>query len=332
MSTSKKLFFSLLSFLIICNLSSCDNRGYKQNEGIIWHTGFHITYRSDRDYIDSIMTVLNRVGDSMNVFDPGSLTSRVNREDSVEINQDFAQVYNMSERINRLTGGAFDPTLGPLITAWGFGKGHRATSDTLRIDSLLQLVGINKTKISGGRLIKQNRAIEFNFSAIAKGYGCDVVAAMLKRNGVQDYLVEIGGEIACSGVGPSGGKWRVSIDRPDFSDSICHDSQCIIELSDCGLATSGNYRNYHGEGAGRYGHTISPTTGHPVSTDVLSATVIAPTCMEADALATSMMALGSAKARRLAGELHLPVLLVLNDMTTWQSEEFRTIRAATPEP
>lgn len=332
MSTSKKLLFSLLSFLIICNLWSCDKRGYRQNEGMIWHTGYHISYQSDRDYGDSIITVLDRIGDSMNVFDPKSLTSLVNREDSVEIDRDFEQVYNMSVRINRLTGGAFDPTLGPLITAWGFGKGHKATSDTLRIDSLLQLVGIDKTKISGGRLVKQNRAIEFNFSAVAKGYGCDEVAAMLRRNGVQDYLVEIGGEIACSGVGPSCGKWRVSIDRPDFSDSISHDSQCIIELSDCGLATSGNYRNYHGEGTGRYGHTISPTTGHPVSTDVLSATVVAPLCMEADALATSMMALGSVKARKLAEELHLPVLLVLNDMSTWQSEEFRTICATASEP
>lgn len=325
MKVSYLSIFSAACVSAVALLSSCAHPSFRSNEGMVWHTQYHITYEAERDYGDSIIAILDRVGDSMNVFDPNSLASRVNREDSVPVNADFERVYNMSVRINNLTGGAFDPTLGPLITAWGFGKGHKATADTLRVDSLLQFVGINKTGIAAGRLVKQNRGIEFNFSAVAKGYGCDEVGAMLRRNGVENYLVEIGGEISCLGAGPSGGKWRVSIDRPVVSDTINHDSQCIVLLSNCGLATSGNYRNFHQEGGNRYGHTISAVTGRPVRTDVLSVTVVAPTCMEADALATSMMALGSKKAQELAGSLHLPVLLVLDSLQTWQSPEFESI-------
>jgi len=151
---------------------------------------------------------------------------------------------------------------------------------------------------------------------------------MLERNGCRNILVEIGGEIRCTGQSPSARKWRVSVDRPIETDSVIHESQCIVEISDCGLATSGNYRNFHKTANGMtYGHTIAATTGRPVRTDVLSATVVAPTCMEADALATSMMALGSEEAVKLASRLHYPVMLVLNDMSVWQSKEFKELLA-----
>lgn len=296
-------------------LPGCGGDRYRTDEGMVWHTAYHVAYRSERDMRDSIISTLDRVGASLNVFDPSSVASRANASDSVPVDADYIRVYEMSRHINQVSGGAFDPTLGPLITAWGFGKGHRATADTLRIDSLLALTGIAKSRIENGVLIKGNPHMEFNFSAIAKGYGCDQVAEMLERNGISDYLVEIGGEIRCAGISPSGGKWRVSIDRPVISDSINHDSQRIVEISGCGMATSGNYRNFHRDSSGVYGHTISAKSGRPARTDVLSATVIAPTAMEADALATSMMALGSADASVLARRLGYPVLLVLADST-----------------
>ncbi|MDE6007364.1 MAG: FAD:protein FMN transferase [Muribaculaceae bacterium] len=310
-------FTALASLLLLIITSACV-KSYRKAEGMVWHTSYHVTYESDRDLSDSILAAFNTVGQSLNVFDSTSLVSKVNNGDSIPVDGHFATVYEMARRVNRISDGAFDPTLGPLIDAWGFGKGHKATADTLRIDSLLNITGIARTKIENGTLIKEDRRISFNFSAIAKGYGCDMVAEMFERNGVSNYLVEIGGEIRCGGKSPSGNKWRVSIDRPIRSDSIRHDSQCIVEISGCGLATSGNYRNFSTDGAPGTGHTISVTTGRPVVTDILSASVIAPTTMEADALATAMMALRSARAKKLAENLGYPTLLVLADSTVWQ--------------
>ena len=296
--------------------AACNKKGdFRMAEGAVWHTSYHITYQSPVDLSDSISEVLRQVGASLNVFDPASLASRINRGETSAVDSNFTNVYNMSKRINTLTSGAFDPTLGPLITAWGFGKGHRATADTLRIDSLMQFVGIGKTKLKDGELVKEHPSIEFNFSAIAKGYGCDCIGKMFLRNGVNNFLVEIGGEIAASGKSPSGDDWHIGIDRPEYAAQPGAAAEAVVALTNRGMATSGNYRNFHGVGSERYGHTISSTTGRPARTDVLSATVIASTAMEADALATSMMAMGSERAIRLADSLRMPVMLVLADST-----------------
>lgn len=310
-------YTAISSATLLLLLSSC-RKSFRQDEGMVWHTSYHVTYESDKDLRDSIISSFNAVGNSLNVFDTTSLVSKVNQGDSIEVDRHFITVYEMSRRVNELSSGAFDPTLGPLIDAWGFGKGHQATSDTLRLDSLLGITGIAKTHLENQTIIKGDKRISFNFSAIAKGYGCDMVAEMFERNGVNNYLIEIGGEIRCAGKSPAGREWRVSIDRPIRSDSIRHDSQCIIEISGVGLATSGNYRNFAATGAPGTGHTISSTTGRPVATDILSASVIAPTTMEADALATAMMAMGAEGAKKLAKELNYPVLLVLADSTAWQ--------------
>ena len=323
MKHSNKLAALSVAAAALASTASCQRSDYRHAEGMVWHTAYHVTYESSRDLTDSIISVFNEVGSSLNVFDPNSLASVVNRRDSVEVDRHFREVYDMSVKVNRLTSGAFDPTLGPLITAWGFGKGHKASSDTLRLDSLLALTGVARTRIHDGVLIKSDARMQFNFSAIAKGYGADCVAEMLARNGSANYLVEIGGEIRCGGRNESGGYWRVSVDRPSYSDDASHESQCVVSVTGCGLATSGNYRNFHVEGGSRYGHTISSRTGRPVQTDVISATVIAQTCMEADALSTSMMAMGSEKSKGLAARLRYPTLLVLSDLTTWESPEFR---------
>ena len=314
MKMKKNILILLIFAIFIC----CKHPVYRQDSGMVWHTTYHITYESDKQLSDSILSVFNEVSRSLNVFDNSSLVSRVNMADSVKVDSHFSSVYAMATKINGLSDGAFDPTLGPLIDAWGFGRGHSATSDTLRIDSILKYTGIGKTKIENGCLIKNDKRISFNFSAIAKGYGCDMVAAMFERNGVQNYLVEVGGEIRCKGKNPKGQKWKISIDKPIRTDTINHDSQCIVELTSGGLATSGNYRNYTPGSTPGTGHTISSRSGRPVETDILSATVIAQSAMEADALATSMIALGSEKAQALSRRLGYPVLLVLSDMSVWQ--------------
>ncbi len=304
-----------------------DARQYQSAEGMVWNTTYHVTYNGAPELKDSIMQVLNHVGASLNVFDENSLVSQVNANDSTAVDTDFIRVYVESVKVNRLTEGAFDPTLGPLIEAWGFGKGHKATADTARIDSLMKFVGIDKTRLTMDTLVKDDRRIRFNFSAIAKGYGCDCVGEMLQRNGVEDWLVEIGGEISCRGKSPDGGKWRVSIDRPVMQkDRILHDSQCVVEVTDAGIATSGNYRNLQSDDKGQYyGHTISARTGRPARTDVISATVIGRTAMEADALATAFMAMGADDVKRLNKSTRLPVMLVLTDSTVWCSGQFEKL-------
>ncbi|MDE6338912.1 MAG: FAD:protein FMN transferase, partial [Muribaculaceae bacterium] len=304
-------FISILIPVIISG--GCDHRSvsWHKKEGLIWNTSYHFSYNGPAELADSAIALLARVGQSLSVFDSTSLVSRVNCCDSTPVNTDFIRVYIMSKQVNKISDGAFDPTLSPLITAWGFGKGHQATADTIAIDSILQFVGINKTRLSHDALIKDDNRIEFNFSAIAKGYGCDVVAEMLIKNNVEDFLIEIGGEIRAGGKNPEGGDWRISIDRPILSkDKELHESQVIISTSDVGLATSGNYRNFHNSKSGSvYGHVISPATGRPVTTDVISATVIAPSAMEADALATAFMAIGSEKVKDLSKSLRCPVML-----------------------
>lgn len=318
-----RIALSGLLFVMLM-LSSCSRDRYREETGMVWHTTYHITYQSSENLSDSILRVLNEVGSSLNVFDPNSLASRVNSGDSIPVDADYERVYNMARKINGLTSGAFDPTLGPLITAWGFGKGHTATADTLRIDSLLNLTGITKTRIENGRLLKADPRIEFNFSAIAKGYGCDRVGEMFERNGISNYLVEIGGEIKCAGKSPSGSDWKISIDKPVISDSVVHQSQCVVAISGVGLATSGNYRNFRKEGKSFYGHTISARTGRPATTDILSASVIAPSAMEADAWATSMMAMGSGEAMKIIEKEQLAVMLILSDGSVVESDKFKT--------
>jgi thiamine biosynthesis lipoprotein len=179
-------------------------------------------------------------------------------------------------------------------------------------------VGLDKINLTNGKIVKDDSRVQLNLSAIAKGYGCDAVAKMFHRNGVENFMIEIGGEITVGGVSPRGGKWSIAIEKPEYSEGEMLPQIANITFTDGGLATSGNYRNFHGQGANRFGHTIDPATCRPIQTDVLSATVIAPTSMEADAYATSCMVLGSARAKEMINSLNLPAFLVIND-SVWAS-------------
>lgn len=320
--TSASLLILTLFILTQCKGNPTSSDLWHKTEGLIWNTEYHITYESEQNLEDNIVSTLDRIGKSLSVFNENSLVSKVNLQDTTEVDTDFIRVYVMSRKINKLTGGAFDPTLSPIIKAWGFGKGHTPTNDTARLDSLLSITGIDKTRLSQDKLIKERSGIEFNFSAIAKGYGCDAIGEMFESKGVKNYLIEIGGEILAKGNNQEGTKWRISVDSPFAEDATQHKSIQIISFTDMGMATSGNYRNYYMNGTERVGHTISSKTGRPVQTDIASATVIAPTAMEADALATSFMTMTSSDAKSLSSKLKLPVLLILTDSTQWESKQF----------
>lgn len=327
----KFLIFSLFIGIALSSITSCGKKEkstlpFIKTEGLIWNTAYHITYQSSENLDDSIRAVLDRVGKSLSVFDSTSLVSKVNRQDSTPVNTDFIKVYVMSRRINKISTGAFDPTLAPLIRAWGFEKEHRPSVDTLLIDSLMNHVGIAKTHLYHDALIKDVSGIEFNFSAIAKGYGCDEIGEMFKRNNVTNYLVEIGGEIAASGYNPQGTDWHVSIDKPIIdSTSSKHEAQEIIAFSNMGMATSGNYRNFHTVNNHQFGHIISARTGRPAETEIVSATVLANTAMEADALATTFMSMSKSEALELAKKSRLPIFLIFNNYDVWQSDKFKEL-------
>lgn len=316
---------TFISFLFIAALGCRRPAPPRIMQGMIWNTTFTITYLSEHNLDDSVMAALNDVGRSLSVFDTTSLVTRVNRaERALAVDSAFRMVWRESMAIHRASHGRFDPTLSPLITAWGFGPGHCPTADTLRVDSLLRIVGITKSHLRGDTLYKDIAELQFNFSALAKGFGCDAAAAVLKRNGVKDFLIEIGGEITAEGNSPRETLWRVSVDKPITSDEVTHTSQLVVCLpTPCGMATSGNYRNFHTTASGsRFGHTIDPVSGRPCTTDVLSATVIAPTCMQADALATACMAMSSESAMAMADSLGRPVMLILADSTVCMSPSF----------
>lgn len=331
----KKLTYIVLILIAaMVGAASCTGRRgggsatgeYSVAEGMVWNTSYHITFQGPESLRDSIIKEFDRIGQSLNVFDTASLVSRVNMGDSVAVNTDFIKVYMASVKTNKITGGAFDPTLGPLIDAWGFGRGHVASADTARIDSIMQFVGIGKTHIKYDCIVKDDARIRFNFSAIAKGYACDCIGEMLQREGVKNYLVEIGGEIAARGVSPSGIAWRVGVDAPELGAAAdSKKTEAVVQLKDMGVATSGNYRNFREENGRLIGHTISARTGRPVLTDVISATVVASTATEADALATSFMALGFDESRKIIDRMNLAAMLVLTDSTMWSSPSFKKI-------
>lgn len=288
---------------------------YVKKMGMVWNTTYHITYQGPETLGDSITATLVQVGASLSAFDSTSVVSKINKNMIDVPDFHFCTVFMASKRINAESCGAFDPTLSPAITAWGFGKGHAATSDTAHLDSLRTFVGLEKiTMCSDNRIEKSDPRVQLNFSAIAKGYGCDAVGKMLRRNGVKNYMVEIGGEIAVGGSSPRGGEWAIAIEKPEYAQSGALPQAATIKITDAGLATSGNYRNFSTAADGsKFGHTIDPASLRPATTDVLSATVIAPTCMEADAYATAAMVLGSVRAMAMADSLHLPVMLILSN-------------------
>lgn len=307
------LIFTLLSIILSFNTGCSKNENYVKTEGMIWNTLYHITYKGNPELKDSILPVLNDVGKSLSVFDKNSLVSKLNCSESIVGDEFLLAVYDASKRINELSKGKFDPTVSPLIDAWGFGKGHEATRDTLAIDSILQFIGIQKTHREGEMILKEDFRTQFNFSAIAKGYGCDAVGDMFKRNGVTDFMIEIGGEITLNGESPSGKKWKIAVDAPVEGKNPGEETVLILSLTEAGIATSGNYRNYRIEGGRKVAHTISPLTGRPVTGEILSATIVAPTCMEADGLATACMASTLEESKDILESAGVEGLLILEN-------------------
>lgn len=286
------LFFLVVGTVWI--LRKQDRTPYQSNSGFVFGTVYKVTYQYAEDLKSEIETELKKVDASLSPFNKQSVISRINNNvEEVKPDSMFLHVFDLAKSISSETHGAFDITVAPLVNAWGFGFKRSEGVDSLTIDSLSRFVGMEFVSNVDGRIIKQDNRTMLDCSAIAKGYGCDVVAAMFDRKGIRNYMVEIGGEVVVRGKNPKQRLWTIGINKP-IEDSLAQSGelQTILQLSDIAVATSGNYRNYYYRDGKKVAHTIDPRSGYPVLHSILSATVLAPDCATADAYATSFMVLG----------------------------------------
>ena len=300
-SKTVTLILSVLLFV------SCARQNqFYEDRGMIFNTFYQIKYESSRALTDKITVELRAFDVSMNPFNPQSIVAKVNRNEEVEVDEWFTTVFNRAMEVSGHSGGVFDVTVAPLINLWGFGYANGDSISQQTIDSIKTFVGYRKVRLENKRLIKDDPRIQLNFSAIAKGYASDVIAALLVREGVENYMVNIGGEIAFSGKNPNGRCWNLGINKPndDVSGTVNEvEEKSVRFCGKHGLATSGNYRNFRIIDGKKYGHTIDPRTGYPAVQSILSATIVAPDCMTADAYATAFMAMGIEDACKMAEQI-----------------------------
>jgi thiamine biosynthesis lipoprotein len=295
--------FSILSFLGIIFLGSCDNPENAvmiKFDGQTQGTYYVITYfdqeaRNFQVQVDSILKVIDL---SVSLWEPKSLISLINAEDpDVETDDIFTELYRMSMDVFEKSEGAFDPTVGPVVNAWGFGFTDRLKVDQHLIDSLLPLVGFDKVRLENKKIIKSDPRIQFDFNAIAQGYAVDLLGRFLQKKGVDNFLIDVGGEVLGKGTKPGDIKWKVGIEKPSDNAGYGEGLQAIVDLKNKALATSGSYRKFYEENGIRYSHTIDPKTGYPVHHSLLSVSVLANDCATADAYATVFMVMGLEKSK-----------------------------------
>lgn len=310
---------------------------YQKNSGFIFGTVYSATYQCEEDLQAEIETELQKVDNALSMFNSNSIIARINRGEQVvdptPVGRMFLQVFHMADNISQETNGAFDITVGPLVNAWGFGFKSGSTPTQNEVDSLRNLIGYQRVRHTVthnvDRIIKSDPRITLDCSAIAKGFGTDVVANMLRKRGIENFMIEVGGEVVTSGISPTRLPWRIGVTKPT-DDPLAENNelQTVLNVTDRAMATSGNYRNFYYKNGRKYAHTIDPQTGRPVQHSLLSATVLAPNCATADAYATAFMVLGMEKAKAIL-ENH-PELMVYfiytnakNEMEVWFSPSLR---------
>ena len=307
MRKGKKIYIqaAFLLFLVVGTIliiRQQQDMPYQHNEGFIFGTVYHSTYQHDKDLNKEIVAELNKVDYEFSMFNKQSVVTAFNQGRQIEASKMFMNVLTLSQTINKETDGAFDITVAPLVNAWGFGFKHQLLPNRQQVDSLRALMGMQYIQVehTGGKnIVKTNhKGLMLDFSAIAKGYGSDVVAAVMKRHDIKNYMIEIGGEIITSGVNDKRLPWKIGVTKPsDDSTNTHQDLQTVLNITDKGMATSGNYRNFYYKNGKKLAHTIDPRTGYPVQHSLLSATVLARSCAEADGYATAFMVLGIEKSK-----------------------------------
>ena len=292
----RRLFYTLL---ICCFLVSCDTVKKQQFMGTTQGSYYSITYfdEQNRDFSREFDSIFKEIESTLSLWDENSIIRRVNRNDTtVVLNQIFIDNFNYAMKAAELSDGYFDPTVGPLVQAWGFHfkEGMEMTPEI--VDSLKQLVDYRKIKIENGKVIKENPDMTLDFNAVAQGYTTDMIGDYLLSKNVNNFLVDVGGEILAKGRKPNGELWKVGIEKPAENKDSERIVQEIVELKDRSIVTSGNYRKYVERGGKRYSHSLNPKTGYPAENKLLSATIIADNTAWADCLASICMVVGLEKA------------------------------------
>ncbi|MFT6166352.1 MAG: thiamine biosynthesis lipoprotein [Vicingaceae bacterium] len=296
-------------YITLVSLFACNNTAEKTTEtveaateivikGEAQGTTYTIKYLAE-EYEEGLKErfdqLLEDVDMSMSTYVPASKISRLNEGDTIELDDLFLSVYNLSYNINAETDGAFDPTIGPLIKAWGFDFANPQKMDSAIVLSLLGSSGFNQFVIEGNRMYRTNKAARINFNAVAQGYSVDLMAQILEQMEIENYYIELGGELKVKGKNKFGDWWVIGIDRPDGKNLQRNLAQ-RISLENSAMATSGNYRKFYEIDGKRYSHTLNPKTGYPAENGLLSATVITSDCGTSDALATAFMVMGKEKS------------------------------------
>ena len=303
------VFLLFLIFATIWILQFRGTSSLRTTEGAIFGTTYHIKYEANQSLDSVILSELNQVDASLSVFNQQSTISKINTGKTSRVDAMLYDVLTTAKNVSDATDGAFDVTVMPLVNAWGFGFKEGIFPTDKQVDSLKQFVGFHHISLSTDSVInKKDQRTMIDCGAIAKGYGVDRVASVLRKYGVMNYMIEIGGEVVTKGKNPEGHPWQIGISQPiDTNPTMNTKVQTILSLKDAAMATSGNYRNFYERNGHKYAHTIDPRTGRPVQHSLLSATVLAPNCATADAYATAFMVMGMDKAKAVLSqhkELH----------------------------
>lgn len=273
---------------------------YQHDTGFIFGTTYSVTYQYAKDLQPEIEAEMKEVDSALSPFNKQSIITAINNNQKTGLNKKFTEVFNLAEKISRETDGAFDITVAPLVNEWGFGFKKGVDPSKHAIDSLRQIVGYQKVALKDGKIVKQDPRINLDCSGVAKGYGSDCVANLLRRHGIENFMVEIGGEVVTSGINPDRVPWRIGVTKPVDDPTLQGgELQTVLNVTDKAMATSGNYRNFYYKGGKKYAHTIDPKTGYPVQHNILSSTVVADNCATADAYATAFMVMGLEKAKAI---------------------------------
>ncbi len=307
-----------------------ERKRFYSHEGVVWTTDYHITYEAAHDLGDSIQLILGNLDISVSPYNKASLVTALNENTTTRLDAHVKRLLEASRRVHDQSGGAFDPTVMPLVNAWGFGYKSGNMPSRASLDSILAFIGMDKVAVHGDTLVKRDPRVMLDFSSIAKGMACDEIGRMLARNGAVNWMVEIGGEVMACGVNPHHKPWHVSVDMPnsETGGESSHESAMILQLDSAAVATSGNYRKWRGQGRDKVSHIIDPRTGDSHVGTLLSVTVIASDCMSADAWATACMVMGEDRVKTMmTGRDDLGVMTISADTTTgnlivWSNARF----------
>jgi thiamine biosynthesis lipoprotein len=292
------LLFLIIGTIVIVKQQR--NTPYQHNTGFIFGTIYNVTYQYDHDINGEILQELNKVDASLSTFNKTSIISQINSGKSPTVDDMFADVFTLAADISKETDGAFDITVAPLVNMWGFGFKHNTMPNSHSVDSIKHFIGYDKVALQGRKVVKKDSRVTLDCSAIAKGYGSDVIARLLKSKGIDNFMIEIGGEIVTKGLSEKRLPWKIGVTKPsDDSLNTNQEIQTVLNVTDKAMATSGNYRNFYYKGGKKYAHTIDPHSGYPVQHSLLSATVLANNCATADAYATAFMVMGIEKAKTI---------------------------------